>query len=48
MEELKSDNKKNKEIKPKKIWIDEHIPYRKRVCGSGLTFTGRYEFNETT
>lgn len=28
-----------------KVWVDEHTPFEKRVCGSGLTFSGRYKNN---
>lgn len=28
-----------------KVWIDEHTPFKKRVCGSGLNFSDRYKNN---
>lgn len=40
------DNKRNKNKNVKKIWRDEHTPYEKRVCGSGVTFTGRYVYEK--
>lgn len=26
-----------------KIWVDEHVTLKKRVCSSGVTFSGKYK-----
>lgn len=32
-----------KRKKVEKIWVDTHILYKDRKCGSGLTFSGVYK-----
>ncbi len=42
MEKTEKNKEKDRKRTEGKIWIDEHTPYCKRRCGSGLTFGGRY------
>ncbi len=42
MEKTEKNKEKDRLRNKGKIWIDEHTPYSKRQCGSGLTFGGRY------
>lgn len=42
MEKMKKNKEKDRLRTCGKVWIDEHTPFEKRTCGSGLMFGGRY------
>lgn len=47
MEKTDKKHSQNKNKKNDKIWINKHTSYKKRTCGSGLTFTGKYEIERS-
>lgn len=43
MEKTEKNKEKDRLRTEGKMWIDEHTPYEKRNCGSGLMFSGKYK-----